>query len=88
MVESEKERKKTSAKYKWEIPHIIPIMPIVGFNHCLNKLHLSKIMVQIYTTGKTINFSVGYMINPSLNFNNVFRKKVENAWVILFLLGK
>ena len=35
-------------------------------------------MVHIYTTGKTINqFSIGYMINPSLKFNNAFRTKVE-----------
>ena len=63
-------------------------MPIVGVNHCLPILHLSKIMVNIYTTGKTINqFAIGYMINPSLKFNNTFITQVEkNAWVIIFLL--
>ena len=54
-------------------------MPIVGVNHSLPILHLSKIMLHCYTTGKTINeFEIGYMINPSLNFNNAFRTQVEN----------
>ena len=53
-------------------------MPIVGVNNYLTILHLSKIMVHIYTTGKTINhFAIGYMINPSLKFNNTFRTQVE-----------
>ena len=35
-------------------------------------------MVHIYSTGKTINqFSIGYVINPSLKFNNAFRTQVE-----------
>ena len=37
-------------------------------------------MVHCYSTDKTINkFAIGYMINPSLNFKNVFRIQVENA---------
>ena len=62
-------------------------MSIVQVNHRLPILHLSKIMVHIYTTGKTINkFSIGYMIKPSLKFNNALRVQVENYWVILFIL--
>ena len=54
-------------------------MPIVGVNHHIPILHTSKRMVHIYTTGKTINqFSIGYMINPSLKFNNKFIIQVEN----------
>ena len=53
------------------IPAIIPLMPIVGVNRRLSILHMSKIMIHCYTTGKTIHkFSIGYMINPSLKFNN------------------
>ena len=37
-------------------------------------------MVHIYTPGKTINpFAIGYTINPSINFNNAFRKQVEKC---------
>ena len=39
---------------------------------------MSKIMVHIYTKGKTVHqFSIGYMINPSLNFNKIFKTQVE-----------
>ena len=59
------ELEKNPAKDKWEIPAIISLILIVGVNYCLPILNLSKIMVHIYTTGKTINqFSIGYMINP------------------------
>ena len=69
---------KNSARDKWEIPAIIPLIPILWVNHCLPILHLYKIFVHIYTIGKTINyFSIGYMINPSLLFNNSFRTQVE-----------
>ena len=55
-------------------------MPIVGVNNRLPILHISKRKVHIYTTGKTINqFAISYMINPSLKFNNAFRKKVEKC---------
>ena len=54
-------------------------MPLVGLNHRQPIFHTSKIMVQCYTIDETINpFSIGYMINPSINFNKVFRIKVEN----------
>ena len=53
-------------------------MPIVGVNYCLPILHLYKIMVHIYTTGKTIHqFPIGYIINPSLKFNSVLRTQAE-----------
>ena len=41
---------------------------------------MPKRMVHIYTTGKTINqFVIGYMINPSLKFNNAFRTQVKKC---------
>ena len=53
-------------------------MPIVGVNNILPILHLSKRMVHIYTTNKTMNkFAIGYMINPSLQFNKIFKTQVE-----------
>ena len=37
-------------------------------------------MVNIYTTGKNINeFEIGYMINPSLKFNNALITQVEKC---------
>ena len=65
MIELEKENRKIPAKYKWEIPSVIPLMPIVGVNNCLPIIHISKRMVHFYNTGKTMNqFAIGYMINP------------------------
>ena len=53
-------------------------MPILGVNNRQPILHMSKIMVHCYTTDETINlFAIGYMINPSLKFNNTFRTQVE-----------
>ena len=71
---------KPPAKYKWELPAVIPLMPIVGVNNSLPILYMSKIMVHIYSTENTIHqFAIGYMINPSLNINNVFRTKVQKC---------
>ena len=37
-------------------------------------------MVQCYTKDETINqFVIGYMTNPSLNFENVFITQVGNS---------
>ena len=55
-------------------------MIIIGVNHRLHILHMSKRMVHCYTTGKNINkISIGYLIKPSLKFNNAFRTKVEKC---------
>ena len=51
---------KIPAKDEWKLPAVIPIMKIVGVNHCPPILHLYKIMVHIYTTEKTIHqFAIG-----------------------------
>ena len=60
-----------------EIPVIIQLVPIVRVNSCIPILHPTKRIVHIYTAGKTPNqFAIGYMINPSLNFNNTFRTQI------------
>ena len=72
-----KENNKDPAKDKWELPSVIPLMTIVGVNHCLTILHMFKIMVHIYTTENTIHqFSIVYMINPSLHINKMFKTQV------------
>ena len=54
-------------------------MPIVRVNNFLPMLNVSKMMVHIYTTGENIHqFEIGYMINPSLQFNKIFKTQVEN----------
>ena len=64
-------------------------MPIVGVNHSLPILHLSKIMLHVYTTGKTIyQFAIGYTINPSLKFNKIFKTKFEKCLGCYFSIRK
>ena len=71
-------QKKIQAKYKWELPAIITLMPIVGVKHCPPILHMYKRMVHIYTTDKTVNkCAIGYMINPSLHINKMFKTQVK-----------
>ena len=60
-------------------------MPILGDDHCLPILHMSKRMVQIYTKDETIHqISIVYMNNHSLKFNNAFRAQVEKCLVGYF----
>ena len=47
-IELEKRKEIIPAKDKWQILSIITLIPIVGFNHLLPILHLSKRMVHIY----------------------------------------
>ena len=82
-----KNKIKTPEKYGWEIPAVISLMPIVGDNNCLPILNLSKIMVHIYITGKTIHqFEIGYMINTSLQFNKIFKTQVEKCLGVSFYI--
>ena len=74
----EKEKKQLPGKDKLETLDVILLMPLVGVNHPQPLLHMSKIMFLCYSTDETINqFSIGYMTNPSLNCNKVFREKAE-----------
>ena len=70
MIELEK---KIVTKYRWETLNVIPLLPLVGVKHRQTILHMSKIMVHIYSIDDSINqFKISYMIKPSLNVNKVF----------------
>ena len=59
---------------------VIALLPLLGVNNCQNLLHMSKILVYLYTTDKRINqFAIGYMINPTLHVNKVFIEQVEKC---------
>ena len=73
-IELGKENRKIPGKYQWETLDVIPLMTLVGVNNCQTILHTSKIMVHCYSTDESVNqFEIGYMVNPSLKFNKVFR---------------
>ena len=60
-------------------------MLTVGVNHRLPILHIPKRMFYFYTTDETMNqFEIGYRINPSLKFNNVFILQVEKCLSVSF----
>ena len=70
--------KKYQAKLYGKI-NVIPLLPLLGVNHCQPIFHMFKILVYLYTTDECINqFPIGYMINPTLHVNMVFREQVEN----------
>ena len=53
---------------------------MLGVNNCQPLLHMSKRLFYIYTTDKQINqFAIGYMINPTLQVNTVFREQVKKC---------
>ena len=80
---------KLPLKDKWETPSIIPLILLVGLNHLQPLLRMSKRMVHCYTTDETINkFSIGYMINRSLNCNKLFIIQVEKCLSISFAARK
>ena len=85
MIELEKQDKKVPGKDKWETLAVIPLMPLVGVNHCQPILHMTKIIVHCYYTDEIINqFAIGYMINPSLNCNKVLRIQAKKCLSISF----
>ena len=65
-------------KYRWETIDIISLFPLIGVNHRQPIIKTHNIMVYLYSTDeKTNQFAIGYMINPSLHTNRVFREQVE-----------
>ena len=51
---------------------------MLGANHGQFLLHMSRILVYTYTTEKLISqFAIGYMVNPTIHVNKVFREQVE-----------
>ena len=80
---------KSPKKYKWEIPANITLMPIVGVNHRLPILHLSKewyIFIPHVKLLINFQFITGLTLNLSLAIN--LEHKLKNTWVILFLLRR
>ena len=76
---------KNPGKDKWETLDVISLMPLVGVYHRQPILNMYKIMVHCYSTYEIINqFEIGYMINPSLNCNKLFRVQVEKFLSVLF----
>ena len=54
--------------------NVIPLLPLVGVNNCQPIVHMSKIMIYLYSKYEQINqFAIVYTIKPSLPINKMFR---------------
>ena len=65
---------KKKRKYIWEQCNVILLLPLLGVNNHQPLLHMDKTFIYINNTEKLINqFSIGYMVNPKLHVQKVFR---------------
>ena len=55
MILLEKDNNRVPEKYKLEIPAIIPLMTIIGVNHCQTILHMLKKVVNSFICSLTLN---------------------------------
>ena len=59
---------------------MIPLLTLLGVNHLLPIFHKSKTFVYINNTEKRMNkFEIGYIINPKLDVNKMFREQFDKS---------
>ena len=77
MIAVGNESKKIKNKYRWNYCHHMPMLLLLGGNHCLPLFHMAKRFIWLIEAKTRINdFKIGYMINPGLNANKSFREQV------------
>ena len=70
--------KTIETKYKWNQINLLDMKYMLGTNCCMPLLHMSKSYIWIEETNQRINkFSIGYMMNPTLNRNIAFKYQVR-----------
>ena len=85
MIEIGNENKKIKKKDNWNYCHHMPILPLLGGNHRLPLLHMSKSLIWIEETEERINeFEIGYMINPNFHVDKYFKEQVINGMNNMF----
>ena len=76
---------KCPRKDRWEYIDVIPLLSLLGVYHCNHLLHMCRKFVYINITNERINkVAIGYMINPKLLVNKVFREQVKKCWGYIF----
>ena len=69
------ENQKNQTKDKWNQLNIKEIQYLLRNNHRLPLSHMDRSYIWIEETNHRINeFSIGYMMNPNLSTNKVFRE--------------
>ena len=70
MIAVGKKSKIIKNKDIWNYCYCMPMLPLLGYNHCLPLLHMDKTFIWIEETGERINeFEIGCMINPTFHVN-------------------
>ena len=63
---------------KWNQLNLIDILSLLGTNHLLPLLNMAKSYIWLEEKNQRVNeFSIGYMMNPNLNMNKVFREQMK-----------
>ena len=78
MSKNEKENIKIKPKHLFHDINLISMLSFLGANNRLPLFHMTKSLVYIQEIDQHINqFSIGYMINPRLNTNGIFKDQVN-----------
>ena len=52
-------------KYRWNYYHKLPMLTLLGANHCLPLFHIDELFIWMEEIKRRINeFTIGYIINP------------------------
>ena len=72
------ENKTIETKDKWNQLNLMEIQSLLGNNHRLPLSHIDKSCIWLEETNKRINeLSIGYMMNPNLSIDKIFREQVK-----------
>ena len=84
MIADGNDNKTITVKYRCNCCHCMPMLSLLGGNHCLPLFHMSKRFICL-NGGKRINqFTIVYMINPNFYVNKSFREQVEHCMKTIF----
>ena len=74
MIEFGNKNKKIINKDRWNNFNHMNMQSLLGSNHRLPLFHMDKGFIWLEETKEHINeFSIGYMVNTTLNINKAFR---------------
>ena len=85
MISFGNDDKNNNNKDRWNYCHHMTVLSLLGANYRLPLFHMAKLFIWLTETKQRINdFTIGYMINPTLNVNKDFREKVEKCMYTTF----
>ena len=80
MIAVGNDNKKIKNKDMWNHFHHMPMLSLLGVNHCLPLFHMAKCFIWINEAKQCIyEFTIGYMINSCFNVNKYFIEQMEKC---------